>query len=258
MTIARRNILFLQPAYCCVAVVLLAAVSCLARAAEISAQAAPIVQQLEARYHGAHTLKAVFLERYSEGPTVDRVESGTAYFSRPGRMRWEYEEPEQKLFLSDGKTVWFYVPADHTVTRAPVKESSDWRTPLALLTGKADLEKLCARIEIAGDRRAAAPGDVVLRCVPRGAASGPGAAQASDAEPLSPGDTANIRDILLEVNPRDGWLESVLIRQAGDVEMEYRFGRWQENLALPEVLFHFVAPEGVAIVEQGSSGQRQP
>ena len=63
-------------------------------------------------------------------------------------MRWEYESPEKKLFIVDGTNVWFYVPADRTVSRAKVKESSDWRTPLALLTGKSDLSKLCRSIEI--------------------------------------------------------------------------------------------------------------
>src|ERR1700680_347677 len=91
-----------------------------------------IAHLLEQHYHNARTLRAVFLQRYSEGPRAARVESGTVFFRRPGQMRWEYDSPEQKLFLVDGKTVWFYVPYDHTVTRAPVKESSDWRTPLAL------------------------------------------------------------------------------------------------------------------------------
>ena len=71
-------------------------------------------------------------------------------------MRWEYESPEQKLFLVDGTNVWFYVPADRTVSRAKMKESSDWRTPIALLVGKADLSRLCRSIEIvapAFDRR---------------------------------------------------------------------------------------------------------
>src|SRR5277367_2272052 len=73
-----------------------------------------VIRTVEARYHSSHTLKAIFLERYNEGRLTARAESGTAYFSRPGRMRWEYESPEQKLFLTDGKTTWFYVPADHT------------------------------------------------------------------------------------------------------------------------------------------------
>src|SRR6266852_7135936 len=94
-----------------------------------------VVTRLEARYHSARTLRATFLERYSENGHIVHTEAGFAYFRRPGKMRWEYNSPEKNLFLVDGKTAWFYVPADHTVTRVPAKESTDWRTPLALLAG---------------------------------------------------------------------------------------------------------------------------
>jgi len=77
------------------------------------------VKRMEARYRSAKTLQATFLERYAENGSVLRSEAGTAYFRRPGKMRWEYERPEKDLFLVDGKTAWFYVPADHTVTRVP-------------------------------------------------------------------------------------------------------------------------------------------
>src|SRR5579864_2673811 len=80
---------------------------------------------MEARYRGAKTLQATFLERYSENGRVLRSEAGTAYFRRPGKMRWEYQQPEKDLFLVDGKTAWFYVPADHTVTRVPARQSGD-------------------------------------------------------------------------------------------------------------------------------------
>ena len=106
------------------------------------------VRSLEARYQHARTLKAVFFERYTDGNGGVAAESGTVYFSRPGRMRWEYESPEQKIFLVDGANVWFYVPADRTASRAKLKESSDWRTPIALLAGKMDLSRLCRRIDI--------------------------------------------------------------------------------------------------------------
>ena len=109
----------------------LLALAPLASASDVQAT----VRALEARYQHAHTLKAIFFERYSDGNGGVAAESGTVYFSRPGRMRWEYESPEQKLFLVDGTNVWFYVPADRTASRAKMKESSDWRTPLALLAG---------------------------------------------------------------------------------------------------------------------------
>jgi outer membrane lipoprotein carrier protein len=216
-----------------------------------------VVKVVEARYHSSHTLKAVFLERYNEGRHTARVESGTAYFSRPGRMRWEYESPEEKLFLTDGKTTWFYVPADHTVSRISMKESSDWRTPLSLLTGNASLNRYCKRIDF-GDPPHDTPGNVTLRCTPAGSPDAaknqqPGSKDATD-QALSPDAGGQIQVVLLEVDPQTGWLASVTIRQAGGIQMEYRFGKWEGNLEVPETMFHFVAPKGVAIVNGDIAG----
>jgi outer membrane lipoprotein carrier protein len=211
-------------------------------------QAAPIVRALEARYHNARTLKAIFLERYSDGRQSQQVESGTVYFSRPGRMRWEYESPTQKLFISDGKTVWFFVPADRTVTRAPMKQSADWRTPLALLTGKARLSELCGRIDMTN----AAPGtvgNVVLRCLPRGEKTSSKSAQREDADAALSNPDQPFNQVLLEVNPATGELSDVRVLQPGGIEIDYRFGNWIENPPLAESLFHFEPPAGVAIVD---------
>src|SRR2546430_4585409 len=121
-----------------------------------------IVNRLETRYRSARTLQATFLERYIENGRIDRIEAGIAYFRRPGKMRWEYQAPEKNLFLVDGKSAWFYVPADHTVTRVPAKDSSDWRTPLALLAGEMKISRVCARIIFSAKEKPEAAGNVVL------------------------------------------------------------------------------------------------
>jgi outer membrane lipoprotein carrier protein len=199
---------------------------------------------LEARYQHARTLEAAFFERYSDGNGDAQAESGTVYFSRPGRMRWEYESPERKLFLVDGKNVWFYVPADHTASHARLKESSDWRTPIALLVGKADLSQLCRKIEVVSrsagsganaDSEPLSAGDTVFRCTPRGES-------AQDASKQS---------IFLEVDP-EAYLVRVVIHEPGDVTTEFRFGNWQENIPVPEAKFHFEPPPGVSIVDEES------
>ena len=202
-----------------------------------------VTEAFESRYQHARTLKAIFFEAYHDGNGGASADSGTVYFSRPGRMRWEYESPETKLFLVDGTNVWFYVPADRTVSRAKLSQSSDWRTPLALLAGKADLSKLCSRIELADPASASpqapapppdsAPG-TTLRCIPR----------------ESPESEA-IHDVLLEVTP-DGFLTHLVIQEAGNTSTEFRFANWQQNIPIPEVKFHFEAPPGVAVVDEQS------
>jgi outer membrane lipoprotein carrier protein len=197
-----------------------------------------VVKNLEAHYRSARTLEAIFLERYSEGSQTVRVESGKVYFSRPGRMRWEYESPQEKLFLVDGKYAWLYLPADRTATRKPVKESDDWRTPLALLTGRADLSRFCGNIEllptdaVLTEDRPSSAGNYVLRCTPK---------IHGNAEP-------DFREALLEADSQFQ-LVRVVIRQAGALQTEFRFGNWRENIPVDESKFHFLPPPGVAIVE---------
>jgi outer membrane lipoprotein carrier protein len=219
-------------------------------------EAQAIVRTLEVRYHSAATLKAAFLERYNEGGRVLRVESGTVYFRRPGRMRWEYESPEQKVFVADGKTAWFYVPADRTVTRARMKESMDWRTPFALLTGKAKLSGICARIDLVSPPLVAA-GHAVLRCLPRESGA-KGRAEESGTAADARGENGGFREVLLEVEADRGDLVRVVVQLSGGVELEYRFGNWQQNPALPEALFHFQPPAGVAIVDESSISRPSP
>jgi outer membrane lipoprotein carrier protein len=234
-------------------------------AAQVSPQVAPVVRALEDHYREAKTLKAIFLERYSDGPQNIQLESGTVYFSRPGRMRWDYESPEMKLFLVDGKTAWFFIPSDRTATRAPIKESQDWRTPLALLTGKVKLRELCDRIELADTTKGSSaappppgspastptnPNNVTLSCLPRGERHAVGNSSSNDsisglADPNQP-----FERVLLEVNPSTGQLSDVRVIQSGGIEIEYRFGNWEENIPLQESLFHFQVPVGVAIVNQ--------
>jgi len=201
---------------------------------ESSVSAKQIAHLLEEHYKHLRTLRATFLERYNEGPKQSRVESGTVSFLRPGQMRWEYEVPEKKLFLVDGKTSWFYVPYDHTVTKSPVKDSSDWRTPLALLTGKADLSRLCGQIDLTSQSGVPA-NHAVLRCVPK--------------EPKAASGEKEFIEVLLEVDSSSGELARIEIRQPGGVELEYRFGNWQSDIPLPGSLFRFDIPPGVAVVE---------
>jgi outer membrane lipoprotein carrier protein len=221
--------------------------------AQTSPQAAPVVRLLEARYRDAKTLKAIFLQRYRDGRSGIHAESGTVYFSRPGRMRWEYEAPEPKSFITDGKTAWFFVPADRTVTRAPMKESADWRTPLAWLTGKARLSQLCDRIGIAGVAPAD-PDHTVLICIPRGAKPPPASPPGDGSAPggiLGPAES--FERVLLEVDSLTGDLANLHIFEPGGVELEFRFGQWQSNIPVEEALFRFQPAPDVAIVDEASS-----
>jgi outer membrane lipoprotein carrier protein len=194
-----------------------------------------VLQRFESRYADARTLQVKFLERYTEGGRFVRAEAGTAYFLRPGKMRWDYAAPEQNTFLVDGKYVWFYSPADRTATRMPAKQSEDWRTPLAFLTTHIRLSRLCSKIEQQKESAAVQAGDIVFRCELR-------ASQES-----SPNSGSSIHAVLFEVSP-DGELNRIVVQEEAGMELEFSFKNWQWDPPIDKRLFEFVPPRGVAIV----------
>ena len=186
-------------------------------------------------------MEVTFLERYTEGARLVRTEAGKAYFERSGKMRWEYEAPERNVFLVDGRTAWFYVPADHTVTRVPAKKSADWRTPLALLAGEVKLSRICNKIGYAPQRAPENSADVVLYCELRRASK---SNEGGDAQ-----HGTGVQDVAyLEVVESSGELVRVLVNDSGGVGIEFRFANWQFNPKVEDSFFHFQIPRGVAIV----------
>jgi outer membrane lipoprotein-sorting protein len=214
------------------------------------------VRRMEHRYRVAKTLQATFLERYTESGRTVRLESGVAYFRRPGKMRWEYAVPENNLFLIDGKTAWFYVPADHTVTRVPAKQSNDWRTPLALLAGETKVSRVCARLELARNEQPEKAGDAIFGCTLRGSTAaktrGKDVAaspqETSQAKSLAPEQADEEDTVLLEIAKESGELVRIVVRNKGGVGIEFHFAAWRDDPAIAEALFHFQPPPGVAIV----------
>lgn len=100
--------------------------------ATIAADAAPMALDNAARAMSG--MEASFTHRFTaKGFKTSQVESGTVVFGDLPRMRWSYTRPEQKLFVFDGTTSWFYVPADKQVTHGRVTEARKRELPFLLL-----------------------------------------------------------------------------------------------------------------------------
>ena len=187
-----------------------------------------IADKVDERYNHMQTLEAQFSESYS-GAGMSRKESGTLILKKPGRMRWDYDEPRPKMFLTDGKTAWFYVPGERQVRRAPVKDIDDLRSPLRYLLGKAKLEKEFVDLAIDANAKPVNPGDVVLRGVPKGMQD-------------------RVGKTLLEVTP-DGLIVRILVEELDGSVTEFRFLQQKENVQVPDQRFRFTPPPGVEVVQ---------
>jgi outer membrane lipoprotein carrier protein len=187
-----------------------------------------LAQAVDNHYNHLQTLQAEFTETYS-GAGIERTESGSLWLKKPGKMRWEYRSPKEKLFLSDGKDAWFYLPEDRQVRRSSARKLDDLRSPLGLLLGKSRLEKELDGLALAPDVTPLTPGNTVLRGVPKAMAD-------------------RINEVVLEVTP-DYRIARIQFQQVDDSVTEYRFSQESENGLIVEDRFHFAPPPGVEIVE---------
>jgi len=192
-----------------------------------------VAQAVDERYNHLRSLQAEFTEIY-RGAGMERTESGTLWLKKPGKMRWEYRSPREKLFLSDGKDAWFYVPGERQVRRTAVKKLDDLRSPLAFLLGKTKLEKELQGLSLAPDVTPSAAGDVVLRGIPKSLAN-------------------RVRQVLLEITP-EHWISRILIEEVDGSTTDYRFSSQRENVAVPDQRFQFTVPGGVEVID-GQLGQ---
>jgi outer membrane lipoprotein carrier protein len=192
-----------------------------------------IAHAVDQRYNHLQTLQAEFTETY-RGAGIERTESGSLWLKKPGKMRWEYRSPKEKLFLSDGKDAWFYLPGDRQVRRSSVKKLDDLRSPLGFLLGKTRLEKELDGLSAAPDVAPLSPGSTVLRGVPKGMAE-------------------RVNQVVLEITP-DYHIARIQFQEADESVTEYRFSEQRENVGIADQLFRFSPPPGVEIVD-GDFGQ---
>jgi outer membrane lipoprotein carrier protein len=201
------------------------------------AVAAPDLQAtakaVDDHYNHLKTLQAEFTEIYS-GSGMDRTESGTLWLKKPGKMRWEYRSPRDKLFLSDGRDAWFYLPGDKQVRKTPMKKLEDLRSPLGLLLGKTRLEKEMHAFGFAPDIPPLSSGDLVLRGVPNGLED-------------------RVSAVLLEITPENR-IRRITVSSVDGSTTEYRFTDQKEDVPIDDARFRFTPPPGVETID-GELGQ---
>jgi outer membrane lipoprotein carrier protein len=214
-----------------VSVVVWLLVVCVANAAAPDLQV--VAKAVDEHYNRLRSLQSEFTEIY-RGAGMDRTESGTLWLKKPGKMRWEYRSPRDKLFLSDGRDAWFYLPGDKQARKTPVRKLEDLRSPLGFLLGKTRLEKELQGLAFAPDIAPLVPGNLVLRGVPQKMAD-------------------RVSQVLLEITPENR-IGRIVIDEVDGSTTEYRFAEQKENVGIADERFHFTPPPGVETIE-GELGQ---
>ena len=183
---------------------------------------------MDDHYNHLRSLQADFTEIY-RGSGMDREESGTLLLKKPRKMRWEYRSPKEKLFISDGSDVWFYLPQERQVRKTPLKKLEDIRSPLAFLLGKTKLENELQGLSKVIDQQPLDPANTLVRGAPKAMAD-------------------RVSEVELEITPSDR-IARIILNEVDGSSTEFRFGSWKENLEMKDDRFHFTPPPGVETVE---------
>jgi outer membrane lipoprotein carrier protein len=189
---------------------------------------------VDEHYNHLKTFKAAFTEIY-QGEGISRTESGTLWLKKPGRMRWEYRSPREKLFLIDSENAYFYVTGDRQARKTPVKNLDDIRSPLRYLLGKTKLEKELEGLSLAPDVAPIQTGDLVLRGVPKVMKD-------------------RVSSVILEVSP-EHQIHRIVLHGVDGTVTEFRFSQMEENVPVQDSLFRFVPPPGVSTLEDSQIAQ---
>lgn len=169
-----------------------------------------------------------FVQVYQDSLNRRQQESGHLYLMRSEKMRWEYKSPEESYYISDGSTVYMFVPADKQVRKAPVRDAFDDRMPLMFLLGRANLRDEFTRFE-RPNTKPFVPGTVVVRMYPR--------------------KQGDLTDLTMEVDPANYQVRRLTLEHSDGSRSEFMFSNIRTNTGLKASLFDFKVPPGVEVVE---------
>jgi len=182
---------------------------------------------LQQRYASAVTMTGSFQQTY-RAPGIEQVESGVFRMKRPGLMRWEYQKPEQKLFIADGKEAFLYVPLDRQVTVHSFSASDMRGTPLEFLLGGADIRKNFS-VSWENSFKPAAEKTLLIRLTPRSGQS-------------------EYKFLVLELDPQNYDLRRITIHEHGGNTSEFLLSNTTANTKIENREFQFKPPKGTEVI----------
>lgn len=196
--------------------------------AEVDGEA--LLRRVGERYAAVQTLSAEFRQEIPlQNLGIVRKASGSVFFGRPLKMRWDYKGPEAQLFLADGEHFYFRPAGSPQVIRRKVDEKGlGGKIPLLLLFGKGEIGTMF-RVDAAELRKGGE--EALLRLSPRG-----------DGAP-------EVRRIDLVVGAGDVLIREVHLFDRLGGENHLYLTDVTINPSFPAGHFRFRKPAGVSVVD---------
>jgi outer membrane lipoprotein carrier protein len=195
-----------------------------------------LASALQRKYEGIRDFATDFVHTYRGGALRRQLtERGRLLVKKPGKMRWIYTAPEEKLFVSDGVKIYSYIPADKQVIVTSVPADDTATTPALFLAGKGNLTR-----DFTASFGTQLPDSVptntkALKLVPR--------------KPQP-----DYESLVLLVDPATLTLRGLVTEDAQSGTSTLVFSNLKENVTLSDKDFTFSIPRGVDVVTD--AGQR--
>jgi len=181
-----------------------------------------VVKILQKRYSRIRDLKMNFVQKYYASGRKKKIESGQVFLLRPDFMRWDYQNPHTKLFVSDGKTIYFYLADENQVRKSLVKDAQNPLFPFFFLLGEKNFKKYFAKIKWAKENPIF-PGNKVLSVhIKKG--------------------SSKVTKILLEYHPFQMQMQRITTTNRARVRNDFIFTNIKENIGLMKNIFEFKIP----------------
>ncbi len=195
-----------------------------------------VVERLQRQYEKTQTLTADFEQENDLRSLGRKTRSrGRLSLSKPGRIRFEYFEPESQLLVSDGSRFWIYTPRLRQVILTNLSRMVSGPTPFLFLAGKGRLAD-SFRVELEEEGTPRRPGGVWkggqphrLFLAPRKRGRGP-------------------RRMWLEVDPETFHIVGFEFFDSMGNGTRIRFWNIKEGIKLSPETFQFEVPSGVDVV----------
>lgn len=203
-----------------------------ATAAPANGEADALASKVQKAYESVKSLAAEFdqqttLTNGSKGPKAN----GRVWIEKPGKMRWEFDAPEKKSFVSDGKTLWMYDAEENQVLVNEHMAETESLTALNFLEGFGDLKK---EFNVA-------------------AAKAPESATVKEAAflALTPKEDADVQvsKIVLALDRKSSLANEVFLVDGLGNETRLTFKNLKTNQAAPAKTFTFEIPKGAEVIK---------
>ncbi len=188
-----------------------------------------VAMRTEKRLLSLKSIKADFEQiYYSVSVTTPLKEKGKFTFKKPDLMKWEYREPEEKVFLYKKGSFLFYIPEDNQLIKSSMSEENHESEILSLLSGQKTLQN-----------------HYLIEFSPF-----PTGSTRSYQLKLTPREEDEYSSILLEIDEKSWLIKKAIFFDWAGNKTEFHFSRIRTDVNVPLGFFELKVPPDVEIVER--------